>query len=317
MSYIYFFHLTSPFSNFHPSRFEYHGYIFCSNEQFMMFSKAKTFKDETVANEIMDINKEELIQKFLDGEISSKDITSDRNLASKWNELMNKIKKLGRKVKDYNEEVWVKKREKIVLFGARLKFSQNQDLKENLMDTGDTELVEASPYDKIWGIGLSENEAKNVKPENWPGLNLLGKILDKLKIEFKNELTLKEINVLNFYHIGKKIPENGFYIGRANSRLGLKGSIFANPFPMKDNSEDERNRVIDEYESWIWNEIAEQRISKEDLLSLNGKDLVCYCAPKKCHGDILKIIVKLLINNEKLFDEKVNSILLLKNQKTI
>jgi ribA/ribD-fused uncharacterized protein len=61
------------------------------------------------------------------------------------------------------------------------KYTQNPKMYKTLMDTSNTILVEASPYDKIWGIGLDENTAKITDPKNWPGENLLGKVLDKVR----------------------------------------------------------------------------------------------------------------------------------------
>lgn len=187
--YTFFFHLTSPFSNFHPAKFSYREYTFISNEQFMMFSKAKNFKDEVSAQKIIDINNEPLARDFIEGTITREQIIKNKELSAQWQNLMMKAKKLGRGVKNYDETFWNQKREKIVLFGAREKFNQNPDLKHILMNTGDTSMVESSPYDKIWGIGLSEYDAKRTPPEKWPGLNLLGKVLDRLKTEFNNTLT--------------------------------------------------------------------------------------------------------------------------------
>lgn len=92
--------------------------------------------------------------------------------------------------------------------------------------------------------------------------------------------------VLNFYHLGKQIPENGVYIGRHNAKLGLVGSQFANPFPISDAQP--RAVVIDKYQRWLWEEIKAKRISLPDLLALDGKDLVCFCAPQACHGHVLE-----------------------------
>lgn len=206
--YTFFFHLTSPFSNFHPSRFSYKDYTFISNEQFMMFSKAKTFKDEEVANRIIKIYDEfmispgvfknekdklcyQLASSFQKGEITSDKILENKDYIDAWNTIHKKIKQLGREVKNYDDTIWNQKRSKVVLFGAREKFTQNPHLKEFLMATGTTTMVEASPYDKIWGIGLSAADAKKMAPEKWPGLNLLGKVLDTLKLEFQNNLTKK------------------------------------------------------------------------------------------------------------------------------
>ncbi len=312
MNYTFFFHLTSPFSNFHPSKFEYKGITFISNEQFMMYSKAKNFHDEISAQKIIDINNEALAKDFIEGRVTREEIIGNKELSSQWQTLMMKAKKLGRGVQNYDEDFWNHRREKIVLFGAREKFKQNADLKEILINTGDSLMIEAAPRDLIWGIGLSESEAKNTHPEQWPGMNLLGKILDKLKSEFMLSLqnnsevqqeSFKPIEVLNFYKIGKTIPEDGVYIGRYNKNFNLQGSKFANPFPMKDNSLEERNRVVEAYQDWLFQSISDEKIKKSDLLLLQGKKLICYCSPLHCHGHILKNVVEMLIKNEKEFDD--------------
>lgn len=206
--YTYFFHLTSPFSNFHPAKFEYKDLTFISNEQFMMYSKAKTFKDEKTAERIMNIYNEFMIEPgvfkdqeqnlcfqlasaFKRGEITREQVLSRKENSDAWNTIHKKIKLLGREVKNYDDEVWNKRRASVVLFGAREKFTQNADLKQILINTGDTIMVEASKFDKIWGIGLDEYTAKRTPPENWPGLNLLGQVLDYLKTEFKKNLVKK------------------------------------------------------------------------------------------------------------------------------
>lgn len=91
--------------------------------------------------------------------------------------------------------------------------------------------------------------------------------------------------VLNYYQVGKMIPEGAVYIGRGNSKLGLPHSKFANPFKM--DFEDQRTTVVANYRTWLWEEIKRGKITLEDLFELDGRDLVCYCAPKSCHGDIL------------------------------
>lgn len=187
--YTFFFSLKSPFSNFHPARIEYKDYVFCSNEQFMMFGKAKTFNDEETALKILAVNNNQLIVNFLNGTISAQEIVNNESTAAAWNRLMMEIKKCGRGVKNYKEDVWCQKRENIVRFGAKEKFRQNQDLFQELMGTGNSKMVEASKYDKIWGIGLSEADAKKIPTAQWPGLNLLGNVLDSLKVEFANTAT--------------------------------------------------------------------------------------------------------------------------------
>ena len=69
----------------------------------------------------------------------------------------------------------------IVVEGNKAKFSQNDDLKEYLLSTGDAILVEASPYDRIWGIGLYPGQAAKGSIDQWRGLNLLGAALMEVR----------------------------------------------------------------------------------------------------------------------------------------
>jgi ribA/ribD-fused uncharacterized protein len=130
-------------------------------EQYMMAEKARTFKDDEILNMIMKS-------------------TSPRD-----------IKAFGRKVKNYNDEIWTKKRYMTVLDGNYAKFSQNEDLKKFLMATENKVIVEASPYDKIWGIGMSVNNEEINNPLKWRGKNLLGfalmEVRDELIKTFQNE----------------------------------------------------------------------------------------------------------------------------------
>lgn len=97
------------------------------------------------------------------------------------------------------------------------------------------------------------------------------------------------MEILNFYKLGKKIPENAIYIGRVSAKNGLPGSKYANPFPAK--SEHEREAVVRKYQGWLVGEIRSGRITQEELAQLHGKDLVCYCAPKLCHGHVLRAAI--------------------------
>lgn len=78
--------------------------------------------------------------------------------------------------------------------------------------------------------------------------------------------------------------EDIVYIGR--------GSIWGNPFPIKNHSQEERVRVIEAYRKWLWFKMMQGDITKEMLKGLDGKRLACYCAPKQCHGDIIKRAVQ-------------------------
>ena len=83
-------------------------------------------------------------------------------------------KKLGRMVKSFNQALWEKERFDIVIKGNIAKFSQNEALRNYILGTKNRVLVEASPRDRIWGIGLTANDPKAENPYQWQGLNLLG-----------------------------------------------------------------------------------------------------------------------------------------------
>lgn len=74
------------------------------------------------------------------------------------------------------------------------------------------------------------------------------------------------------------------YIGR--------GSKWGNPFKMTDRSDEERERVIEEYRGYLWHKIKQGVITTEQLRELNGKKLGCFCKPKACHGDVIKNAVQ-------------------------
>lgn len=163
----FFWQAPSPFSQFHPSEFnakplfitipdDEEGYTFLHCEQWMMFNKAKLFKDEESAKRIMETT--EPIQ----------------------------CKALGREVRNFDEEIWKRENERIVLQGNRYKFTQNPDLLVKLLETEDTTLVEASPRDRLYGIGLSAKNPKALDRKTWRGKNLLGEILTKLRKELKD-----------------------------------------------------------------------------------------------------------------------------------
>lgn len=83
-------------------------------------------------------------------------------------------KMLGREVKGFDEETWVAKRFELVVAGNHAKFAQHPDLGDFLLGTGQRVIVEASPVDRIWGIGMAGDDDNAEKPQQWRGLNLLG-----------------------------------------------------------------------------------------------------------------------------------------------
>lgn len=132
------------YSQWHKAPMTIDGVEYNCCEQYMMHQKALLFGDEIIADEIMD--------------------TLDPK----------EQKALGRKIKGFDSEKWDTACIAIVFKGNLAKFSQNQSLKTQLLATGDRLMVEASPYDKIWGIGLAEDVADIDNPATWKGKNLLG-----------------------------------------------------------------------------------------------------------------------------------------------
>lgn len=86
----------------------------------------------------------------------------------------NAAKALGRKISGFNEQDWLKHRYETVVRANKAKFSQNPELNNFLKETGSSIIVEASPVDNIWGIGLAQDHANANNPNLWQGLNLLG-----------------------------------------------------------------------------------------------------------------------------------------------
>ena len=113
------------------------------------------------------------------------------------------------------------------------------------------------------------------------------------------------MEVVNFYKIGLIIPINGEYIGREYRKFGLQQSKFANPYKLTKGKP--RGDTLEEYKQWLWIEILEERITKNDLFALKDKILVCFCKPLPCHGDILKAFVEYAVYREKEFDAKIKA----------
>jgi hypothetical protein len=94
------------------------------------------------------------------------------------------------------------------------------------------------------------------------------------------------IQVLNIRSCrGRRVPDGAVYIGRANPRAGLAGSRWANPFPI---GRDTREAVIAQYRRWL----CDQPELVAALPELRGRDLVCWCAPLPCHGDVLLVLAR-------------------------
>ncbi|MFI0943487.1 NADAR family protein [Streptomyces sp. NPDC021020] len=83
-------------------------------------------------------------------------------------------KAAGRTVRGFDEAVWERERFALVAEGSRHKFGQHPELREYLLATAGRVLVEASPVDRVWGIGLAADDERAADPARWRGLNLLG-----------------------------------------------------------------------------------------------------------------------------------------------
>ena len=152
VKYIYFWGHRKPkagvsktcFSQWYESSFTVNGETYKTAEHYMMAEKARLFGD-------MD---------------TFKKIIAAKNPGE--------AKQLGRSVAGFNEKTWIENRFDIVVQANLGKFSQNEKLKEYLLKTGNRVLVEASPVDTIWGVGLAADHEAITNPNLWKGLNLLG-----------------------------------------------------------------------------------------------------------------------------------------------
>jgi ribA/ribD-fused uncharacterized protein len=127
-----------------PSVFTVDGVEFATAEHYMMWRKAELFQDRAVAAEILAATHPA------------------------------EAKDLGRRVRNFDQATWEAERFGIVADAGVAKFSQHADLRAFLLGTGRRVLVEASPRDRVWGIGLSAGHEDAPRPEHWRGLNLLG-----------------------------------------------------------------------------------------------------------------------------------------------
>jgi ribA/ribD-fused uncharacterized protein len=131
-------------SQWWPAAFTVDGLSYPSAEHFMMAGKASLFGDPKTAARIRQAPHPDA------------------------------AKALGRQVRGFDEQRWAQHRFDLVVTANLAKFGQHGDLREFLLGTGDRVIVEASPRDRIWGIGLAASDERATSPDQWPGLNLLG-----------------------------------------------------------------------------------------------------------------------------------------------
>jgi len=138
-------------SQWYPAPFELDDIRFSTAEHYMMYRKALLFSDHDTAEQIL----------------------RAPNPGA--------AKSLGRSVRGFVDSVWVEHRATIVVEGNCAKFSQSPALQQYLLDTKQRVLVEASPVDRIWGIGLAADDEHVHNPLMWRGLNLLGFALMRVR----------------------------------------------------------------------------------------------------------------------------------------
>jgi len=150
MNTVFFWRLRDPYaflSNWYPATFvDKKGIQYKNSEQYFMYQKAKLFGDDELAEKILQTASPQ------------------------------KAKELGRKV-NIKRKKWDENKIQTMYDANWYKFSQNPDLKRKLLNTNNSYLVEASPYDNVWGIGISKEDARSISPEKWKGENYLGRIL--------------------------------------------------------------------------------------------------------------------------------------------
>lgn len=138
-------------SQWWPCSFAVEGQQFESAEHYMMWRKALLFNDTAVAERVL----------------------AARTPAE--------AKVLGREVSGFVDSAWVSARLEIVVQGNLAKFDQDPSLRSYLLGTGSRVLVEASPQDRVWGIGLVASDPRAADPSTWQGLNLLGEALMEVR----------------------------------------------------------------------------------------------------------------------------------------
>jgi ribA/ribD-fused uncharacterized protein len=135
---------ASCLSQWWPSPFTVEGVTYATAEHWMMAGKARLFRDAEAER---------------------------RALAAGHPA---RAKKAGRLVRGFDEDLWARERFRIVVEGSVHKFAAHPELREFLLGTGERVLVEASPVDRVWGIGLAADDEAAADPERWRGANLLG-----------------------------------------------------------------------------------------------------------------------------------------------
>ena len=149
-------------SQWYQSPFDEKGIEFPTAEHFMMYHKASLFHDSIAMNRVLEATNP------------------------------GAAKEIGREVKGFDQEIWETERYSIVVAANIGKFAGNPELKKYLLNTGEHVLVEASPVDKVWGIGLAEEDSACSNPYRWKGTNLLGYALMEAREQVGHDVQIEK-----------------------------------------------------------------------------------------------------------------------------
>lgn len=142
-------------SNWHPTGFDFRGIHFATSEHWMMWQKASVMGDYEMATQILSAP------------------------------TPREAKDLGAKVSPYDGKLWDVVREQLVYYGVREKFLANDAERDLLLSTGPALLAEASPYDKVWGVGMTADDPCFANPAKWKGDNLLGRVCMRVRADLR------------------------------------------------------------------------------------------------------------------------------------
>jgi ribA/ribD-fused uncharacterized protein len=154
--FIFYFGQESIFSHWFKCHFIIKKQSFCCVEQYIMYKKALLFHDVDIANKIL----------------------NSSNPA--------RHRYLGKQVRGFDKKMWQQKCKQFAQDGNLAKFSQNTALIESLLKTEGRSFAEASPYDRIWGIGLSISNPKIYDRSKWRGRNWAGEVLDTVRTQLSS-----------------------------------------------------------------------------------------------------------------------------------
>lgn len=153
-------------SNWHPTGFDFRGIHYATGEHWMMWQKARLMGDAKKESQILAAS------------------------------TPRRAKELGGEVKPYDGALWDAVREQMVYYGVREKFMANEPERNLLLSTGSALLAEASPYDKVWGVGMTADDPRFANPAKWEGENLLGRACMRGRADIRQLIALGRLDAM-------------------------------------------------------------------------------------------------------------------------